>query len=605
MNKVCNWVFGSFFRTLGRVLVYILIGYCLSFLISDVKLPKLTDLLFVNVQAASYQFTEVISNTSFKINDIVSNTQNSISTSSGTVEFKLESDSLWDYFDSNTPNYGFITVCQGIPSKVNSVNAGYFSRNAKVHNTSIPCQMSNPSAYPNSVLLHLTFDLNLGPSSTSPVRTMCSTGVSTTYCQLDNHFDLSVGVNEAWTLVSYGFSQQPFVFDEADSTLINQNDVIVDSLGNISSSLNGVSTNIVNSTNSIINNQNSNKNDIINNQNTNSQNEINNANQNTQDIIDNQNANNQDLKDNINSQFNECIVGHNIFHFDSPSAVNDNNTTYTITGTGEDFTITNTSSFPKQIRYLFYNLGLIDNQSKLYMYLSSTINSSTSNNDYSIGLYAYTNNCSDLSCFYSYHETIVEPVLTSGASNYNITNFNGKYLVVKLLLSDRNCSGPLDRSCISKNYKDLTFSYSPVSSYESSEEVCTNRLDKTNDTLNDMNSSINNSDSSGATSDASNFFSNFTTDTHGLTGIITAPLNAINSLTSSQCSPLVLPLPFVNENLTLPCMRSIYEQHFGSFMTLYDVITLGIVSYWVMVRIFSLVKDFKNPEHDEIEVVDL
>lgn len=120
-----------------------------------------------------------------------------------------------------------------------------------------------------------------------------------------------------------------------------------------------------------------------------------------------------------------------------------------------------------------------------------------------------------------------------------------------------------------------------------------------------MQDTMTNDDSSGASSDASSFFDNFTSNTHGLTGIITAPLNAINSLTSQTCTPLVLPLPFVNQNLTLPCMRPIYEEHFSDFMQIYDIITLGIISYWVMVRIFSLVKDFKNPEHDEVEVLDL
>lgn len=121
---------------------------------------------------------------------------------------------------------------------------------------------------------------------------------------------------------------------------------------------------------------------------------------------------------------------------------------------------------------------------------------------------------------------------------------------------------------------------------------------KTNDTLNDDNvdESLSNADS---------FFNDFNTSTHGLTGIITAPLNAIQSLTSKTCSPLVLPLPFVDKDLTLPCMRQIYIDNFGGFMNLYDVIIIGIVSYWVLVRIFTLVKDFKNPDHDEIEVVDL
>lgn len=130
-------------------------------------------------------------------------------------------------------------------------------------------------------------------------------------------------------------------------------------------------------------------------------------------------------------------------------------------------------------------------------------------------------------------------------------------------------------------------------------------VDKVTEEAKKTNDAINNDNVSEAESSAGNFFNDFNTETHGLTGIITSPLNAIQSLTSKTCSPLVLPLPFVNENLTLPCMRSIYVENFGAFMNLYDIITLGIVSYWVMVRIFTLVKDFKNPDHDEIEVMDL
>lgn len=134
---------------------------------------------------------------------------------------------------------------------------------------------------------------------------------------------------------------------------------------------------------------------------------------------------------------------------------------------------------------------------------------------------------------------------------------------------------------------------------------CSNGNQAVSDSVNYLNDNLNNDDTSEATSEINDFFSNFSTNNHGLTGIISAPLNAINSLTSKTCSPLVLPLPFVNQNLTLPCMRNIYVQNFGAFMNIYDVITLGIISYWVMVRIFNLVKDFKNPEHDEIEVMDL
>lgn len=126
-----------------------------------------------------------------------------------------------------------------------------------------------------------------------------------------------------------------------------------------------------------------------------------------------------------------------------------------------------------------------------------------------------------------------------------------------------------------------------------------------NNSINDVNDTLNDDDTTGATDSAGGFFNDFTTDTHGLTAIITAPLSLISSITSSSCSPLVLPLPYVDKDLTLPCMGAIYSNYFGSFLSVYQLITFGIVAYWVCVRIFNLVKDFKNPDHDEIEVLDL
>lgn len=121
---------------------------------------------------------------------------------------------------------------------------------------------------------------------------------------------------------------------------------------------------------------------------------------------------------------------------------------------------------------------------------------------------------------------------------------------------------------------------------------------KTNETLKDDNIDK-------AQDSAGGFFNDFTTDTHGLTAVITAPLSLIESITSSACSPLVIPLPYIDKDLTLPCMGAIYSNYFGSFLSIYQIITFGIVAYWVLVRIFNLVKDFKNPDHDEIEVLDL
>ena len=129
-------------------------------------------------------------------------------------------------------------------------------------------------------------------------------------------------------------------------------------------------------------------------------------------------------------------------------------------------------------------------------------------------------------------------------------------------------------------------------------------LDDINNSIKDINNNINNSDVSGAGDTAGGFFNDFKTDTHGLTAIITAPLNTIKSLLNTSCEVLVLPLPFVSKTIELPCMATVYGQ-FQPFYSLYQVITYGFIAYWVCVRIFNLVKDFKNPEHDEVEVMDL
>lgn len=132
------------------------------------------------------------------------------------------------------------------------------------------------------------------------------------------------------------------------------------------------------------------------------------------------------------------------------------------------------------------------------------------------------------------------------------------------------------------------------------------RLDHNNQLQKETNDTIKDPGVDGAQKKGEQFFSGFSTDTHGLTSIITAPLTLIGNITSSTCSPLALEVPFLDgQSLTLPCMSSIYKKHFGSFLNVYQIATFGLVAYWVCVRIFALVKDFKNPDHDEVEVMDL
>lgn len=132
-----------------------------------------------------------------------------------------------------------------------------------------------------------------------------------------------------------------------------------------------------------------------------------------------------------------------------------------------------------------------------------------------------------------------------------------------------------------------------------------NNGNATNNKLDEVNGNITDTDTSGAQDSANNFFNGFQDSDYGLSGVITSPLNIIKGLSSGTCVPLSFPAPFVDQDITLPCLTPIYQQHFGSFLTIYQTITFGIISYWVCINIFRMVKNFKNPDNDEIEVLDL
>lgn len=132
-----------------------------------------------------------------------------------------------------------------------------------------------------------------------------------------------------------------------------------------------------------------------------------------------------------------------------------------------------------------------------------------------------------------------------------------------------------------------------------------NQQQQTNEKLDDINNFINDSSIDSSQNEANNFFKDFEDDDYGLSDIVKMPLQFINSLTTTSCSALVVPMPFVNQNLTLPCMTTIYETYFGDLFNLYQIISTGYIAYNCCVGIFQMVQGFKDPENDEVKVMDL
>lgn len=131
-------------------------------------------------------------------------------------------------------------------------------------------------------------------------------------------------------------------------------------------------------------------------------------------------------------------------------------------------------------------------------------------------------------------------------------------------------------------------------------DLCINKIDKTNDKLDDLNGNIldDNVDENGS------FFSDFTDNDHGLSGIITAPLRAINKLTG-ECEPVTFNV--LNEPIILPCGDTLFwdKPSVASFKIIWNLIVGGPLLFALLKKLFNVVENLKDPDSSKIEVVDL
>ena len=93
-------------------------------------------------------------------------------------------------------------------------------------------------------------------------------------------------------------------------------------------------------------------------------------------------------------------------------------------------------------------------------------------------------------------------------------------------------------------------------------------------------------------------------DNTGLSGVISMPLTFINSLTNS-CQAITLTIPYMDEVLTIPCLQPIITNKMPLLANLIKIVINGFIVYRVLLDIFQIVRNAKNPEDDRIEVLDL
>lgn len=140
--------------------------------------------------------------------------------------------------------------------------------------------------------------------------------------------------------------------------------------------------------------------------------------------------------------------------------------------------------------------------------------------------------------------------------------------------------------------------YNSLSSNNTTIQNIQTNTQNISDSLND--SSIDSSSANDLTSNSA------FQDSNGLDAILKAPLNFIQSLTSSTCSSINLTIPYIDADVSLPCMSSIYTKALGQqLVNLIALVINGVVLYRYCLKILQLVHDAKNPNKDELEVLDL
>lgn len=300
---------------------------------------------------------------------------------------------------------------------------------------------------------------------------------------------------------------------------------------------------------------------------------MNNQNQNTQNVINNNNSNTQEIKDTINDNLQSCRDSLNLYQYgDFSGSLNnwyfvvkpllfgfENQTTYTL-------------SFDVSTSVLPFNVSIGYGNDQSYLVDGPTTTFTTNGRHYM----TFTTNRTD----YSNLWIRIPRYSTQTTFTYNVSN---------IMLSKGN----------------MVLPYEPYG-----QQICSSKIDNLSDNINNTNQSIQDlndtiSDDTIDTSTSNDFFDNFEDNHHGLTGIVSLPLTTIQSLNNATCTPLSLTIPFVNQNLQLPCLTPIYQENFGNFFTLYQTIIFGLISYYVCISIFYMVKDFKDPNKDKIEVMDL
>lgn len=200
MKRIFNWTFGSFFRTLGRFLFYILIG-------------TLVSILFSNVHAASFGNLTLTDDTSGTGGAWSANSSGYYFNTNGYRTIEFQTGNIGDILNISDYQYGFISYCSyDNVYQTYRQNSMYSSElqmfdtyvKSAIYGSSIPCTIK-----------YITFKINY------------DCGATGTNCISSPRIKFYGDISD-YSLRSFGFTKEPLQVDMSTGQILNQNATIID-----------------------------------------------------------------------------------------------------------------------------------------------------------------------------------------------------------------------------------------------------------------------------------------------------------------------------------------------------------------------------------------
>lgn len=128
----------------------------------------------------------------------------------------------------------------------------------------------------------------------------------------------------------------------------------------------------------------------------------------------------------------------------------------------------------------------------------------------------------------------------------------------------------------------------------------------TTNAINSVNATLNDDSTSSSQSSTNSFFNNFSINNHGLSGVVLAPVNFIQSFTNT-CQPVTLTL--FNKDVPIPCGDTIFwgksDSRISNFRNIWNVLIGGPIIYALLLSIYRSIHKAMDPDKNEEGGLDL